>query len=478
MPTQPTTRTLRRALLLLVLLALLPLSARADRASQQTQAEHQIFLPQIVLPKTQPIFGGQIRPGNVGATAEHAVAANLHWVRYGDLLWSSVEPSAGARNWQSMAALEQELTTLAAHGLTTVLVVRSAPAWAQKVPGASCSAIKPAAYADFARFLGDVVRRYSQPPYSVRYWEIWNEPDVDPQLVAPDSGFGCWGDQHDPYYGGGSYGEMLKQVYPAIKQADPQAQVVFGGLLLDCDPANPPAGRPASACNSALFLEGALRAGAASAFDVLSYHGYAFWSPSPASVDWDLTQDSWRQRGGATLGKLAFLRTVMLRYQTNKPTLLTEAALLCTTSDCSGAYRAAQANSVVRLYLRASANQLLGAVWYTFDGPGWFGSGLLNSAQQPQPAYQALAFLSTLLRDARYQRTLGGGSLEGYRFVRNDTAYEIYWTNDASQTSLPLSSSVQSVYNIQGQAIVSPGDRLIVGFEPLIVVLREGTHAP
>jgi hypothetical protein len=478
-PKQPTTHAALRALLLLALLGLLPLAARANPQAQG-QADLQVFLPVIVQPEVTPIFGGQIRPGNVGATADLAAAGNIYWVRYGDVLWSAVEPTPGTRRWDTMAALEQELANLTAHNLTPVLVVRSAPAWAQKVPGATCSAIKSDAYDAFARFLGDLVQRYSQPPYRVRYWEIWNEPDVDPRLVDPNSGFGCWGDHTDPYYGGGSYGEMLQRIYPVMKQADPRAQVVFGGLLLDCDPADPPPDRPAGVCNSALFLEGALRSGGGAAFDVLSYHGYSYWSASPANVDWDLNQSSWRKRGGATLGKLSFLRDVMQRYQANRPILLTEAAVLCTGSaaECGGPYRAAQANSIVRLYMRAAANHLLGAVWYTFDGPGWYASGLLDSAQQPQPAYQSLAFVSTLLRGARYYSALGSGSLEGYRFVRGGDSYEIYWTNDGSQASVPLPANTQNVYTIQGQAIVSPGDRLIVGFEPVIVELREGTHAP
>ena len=51
---------------------------------------------------------------------------------------------------------------------------------------------------------------------------------MDPKLVDPDSVFGCWGDNDDDYYGGGYYADMLKMVYPAVKSADPQAQVLIG----------------------------------------------------------------------------------------------------------------------------------------------------------------------------------------------------------------------------------------------------------
>ena len=60
----------------------------------------------------------------------------------------------------------------------------------------------------FAGFMRDLVARYSVPPYNIKYWEIWNEEDVDPSLVGPTSGFGCWGDATDPYYGGGGYAEF------------------------------------------------------------------------------------------------------------------------------------------------------------------------------------------------------------------------------------------------------------------------------
>ena len=55
---------------------------------------------------------------------------------------------------------------------------------------------------DFGEFLAAAVNRYSGPPYNVRHFEIWNEPDIDPDLVPGDSLFGCWGDSDDDLYGG------------------------------------------------------------------------------------------------------------------------------------------------------------------------------------------------------------------------------------------------------------------------------------
>ena len=76
------------------------------------------------------------------------------------------------------------------------------------------------------------------------------------------------GDINDPYFGGEFYAQMLKAAYPAIKAADPQAQVLVGGLLLD----NP----DVATNNTALFLEGILRGGGSPFFDAVSFHCYSY----------------------------------------------------------------------------------------------------------------------------------------------------------------------------------------------------------
>jgi len=49
--------------------------------------------------------------------------------------------------------------------------------------------------------MSELVTRYSKPPFNIKYWEIGNEPDIDPSLIAPTEPFGCWGDQNDEFYG-------------------------------------------------------------------------------------------------------------------------------------------------------------------------------------------------------------------------------------------------------------------------------------
>jgi hypothetical protein len=354
--------------------------------------------------------------------------------------------------------------------MTPVVIVRGAPGWAQKVAGETCGPIKADALGAFADFMRELVTRYSVAPYNVKYWELGNEPGVDPGLVPGDSVFGCWGDESDTYYGGGYYAEMLKQVYPAIKQANSSAQVVLGGMLLDCDPTNPPAGK---SCKPSQFLEGILRNGGANNFDIIAYHAYSYWSPG--QTDKDFEQAGWSHRGGGLLGKLDFIRSVQSRYGVNKPILMNEGSLLCYpgTPNCPGPeFLATQASYAVRMYLRTWANGLIGATWYTLNDASWRESEMLDSNRNVRPVYNSFKFVSTLLTNATLTGRLGEGSLEGYAFRSGSTTYQVYWTNNGSTRSVPAPSGIQAVYTSAGQRSTPSGNSVAVGYDPVIIEIR------
>ncbi|MBX0330775.1 hypothetical protein K2Z83_24260 [Oscillochloris sp. ZM17-4] len=414
-------------------------------------------------------FGVEINRGAVAGVAGRLGELGVTQVRYNGILWAEVEPTKGERRWENLASVEGELSAISAAGAAPTVIVRSAPTWARQVPGSACGPIRADALPDFAAFMGEVVARYSQPPYNVHRWELGNEPDIDPNLVAGGSPFGCWGDAGRADYGGAGYAAMLKAAYPAIKAADPQAQVILGGLLLFCDP-----GEPAAApCLPGRFFEGVLQAGGGDYLDVVAYHAYTYWDTK--GMDWDLQSPGWARRGGITLGKLQLLREVMRRYAVDKPVLMNEGGLLCYRSDPScgpGGFYADQANYMARLYARAAAGGLEGAVWFTLNGPGWQEGGLLDAAQQPRPAFQTLAFLSRLLGGATYVSGEVAGGVERHSFRKGDRSYTICWTNDGSDVEIPLPAGARTVYTLDG-ASAPAGARLRVGSEPQIVEMAD-----
>lgn len=440
--------------------------------TQVGQPDYTLYLPLAdhTASQTTSLFGVSLGRSNVNdTTIAHVATTGVSWVRYDAILWSEVEASPGVRDWSRLSQVEAELRTLAAAGVTVTVSVSSVPGWAQQVPGVACGPIAPAALEAFASFVGELVARYSVPPYNVRYWEIWNEPDIDPALVAGDSPFGCWGDAADPYYGGGAYATMLQRVYPAIKQANPAAQVLLGGLLLDCDPTH----ETAAACPSGQFLEGVLRNGGGAAFDILAYHSYAYWSP--VTHDWDQLHTAWEHRGGVFVGKLDFVRTIMRQYGVTKPVMLNEGCLICLPSNTvcpGGTFLADQANYAIRLYTRAWASNVQAVIWYNLSREGWRQGGLLDSAGQPRPVYQALTFMTTLLRGATFAAPVTTGTLEGYTFFRGRSSYTVYWTNDGSSVKVTLPTATQAVYDYQGRLIPITDAAITVGFSPIFIVAQ------
>lgn len=413
-----------------------------------------------------PIFGVQISRGAVGASIGALAGIGGRLVRFDMLQWDQIEPRRGERNWQALADTEAELAAISAGGGVPMVIIRGAPPWAQAAPGKACGPIRGEALGAFADFVGEAVRRYSGPPYNVRYWEFGNEPDAPFQLMSGDAVFGCWGDESAPLYGGAAYAEMLKAVYPAVKAADPQAQVVIGGLLLDCDPGGP------QPCTAGRFIEGVLANGGDAAFDILAYHSYTYWGP--VTQDWDLIFPKWSHRGGILLGKAAFLRETMQRYGVDKPLLMNEGAFLCYRNDPNCApqgFEEAKANYAARLFARAHQLGLYGALWYTLEGPGWQSSGLLDVNQQPRPAYHTLAFLQRTLGGAAYAGNARDGALEIHRFRKGNLLYEIAWTNDGSTRELPLPEGARARYTLSG-ASVPLGEKLGIGFEPVLVEIR------
>jgi hypothetical protein len=406
-----------------------------------------------------PMMGAEIKRLGSEKNVKLMRDTGARLVRHNSLAWSDVEPVEGERQWEAVAKLEKGIILAVEQGLEIILVVRSTPPWAQLYEGSYCGPIKPEKLSAFAAFLSDLVVRYGSPPFNVKYWELGNEPDVDHSVLPGDSVFGCWGDENDEYYGGGYYSEMLKAAYPAIKAADPSAQVLTGGLLLDCDPAHPPEGKD---CKPAKFLEGILLNGGGNYFDFVSFHGYPFYSSeSPeGELYYDEHFPSWEARGGVVLGKADYLRELMTQYGVDKPLIHTEGALICpdwNTTDCkppAEAFYQAQADYVVWLYVRNWADGVKGTIWYQFDGPGWRHSGMLTKDQEPKPAYLAFQFLLDELGEASYTgKVLEYPNLIGHEFISGTKKIWVLWSPDGQAHQAILPSNTTAVFDKFGEPI-------------------------
>jgi hypothetical protein len=426
-------------------------------------------------PAQGSIFGIELHSISESGGLDLLTESGARWVRRNALLWSDVEYLPGERNWQNVARLEAELLSAAESHLNTILIVRGTPHFACQVPGSACSAVAAQSFDEFADFVTAAVSRYSYPPYNVLFWEIGNEPDVDPSLVRSDSVYGCWGDQADPFYGGGHYAEMLKVVYPRVKAANPQAQVLIGGLLLDCNPANPPETSPASGklkdCSPGRFLEGILEAGGGSYFDAVSFHAYDYYGEGLGrygNLNWF---SLWNTTGPALQAKANYLEELLARYGWGgKPLLNTEVALICASNP---AVCASEAFTLTKAYYAAQVNAgalaagLKANLWYSLQG--WRDSGLVGAGNTPNLAYAAYAASVARLEGATSVAPLQlEAGLMGVAYTRRETTGWIVWAVDETIHTLALPQAPSQVFDVFGDAL-APVHPVEVGVAPVYI---------
>ena len=423
-----------------------------------------------------PTFGMQTHHITDFSLLDSAKAAGNYWIRYNGLLWSEVQPNnKNDSNWNPN--LDNFLKEANQRGMEVILIIRGTPEWAQKYAPYSCGPIREDKFNDFANFIQEVVNIYSEPPYNVTYFEIWNEPDdgratprnpKDPNDPAYHRQFGCWAEDNDPYGGGEYYGKMLKAIYPVFKNSS--AQLVLGGLLLPCDPRFPDSTWPASCptdpnwvhlTNRARFFEGILKeCGTTSCFDVVNFHGFNFYQIGLSPIQSERSTQFWGASGGSVVGKLDYLRDMMTTYGVDqKPVLLTEAGLIdyddysLKPSFNRQAFEEAKADYVLWLYTRNIALDVMGTTWYHFR-IGWKLSGLIDHNNRPLPAYRAYQVMTTTLGGAEYNRKLELGSgILGYEFRKGGRTIWVLFSEDGSTKTINKSVfpyTIRHVYNLMG----------------------------
>ncbi|RLT37379.1 MAG: hypothetical protein DWI57_13760, partial [Chloroflexi bacterium] len=191
--------------------------------------------------------GGQRR-----AALEKLAAAGFGWVRQ-RADWRLLQPSPGRYAW---AQMDDILADVTAAGLEVVIVLDGSPVWARapldRAPTDNPFA-PPAHNADFARFASAFALRYGE---SVRFYQIWDEPNIAPH----------WGNRLiEPV----AYGRMLAEVVPAIRAADADAVILLAALA-------PTADRGHTAIDEGWYLRRLYAAGAAPYFDAVAAQPFGF----------------------------------------------------------------------------------------------------------------------------------------------------------------------------------------------------------
>jgi hypothetical protein len=442
-----------------VILLLVPVTFQPASAQSSPNGNF-LYLPLLSrdsIATPYPIFGVHIEGAiNNGSGLPEAVQGGGYWVHFEAFDWDRIEPvysTPPAYHWETVD--EASLLNASQSGLNLIAIVKYTPGWAQKYPGSTCGPIKSEAFGRWADFLSSLVNRYKNPPYNIKFWELGNEPDTP--VWYSKSVFGCWGEVNDPYFGGEFYAQMLKAAYPAIKAADPQAQVLVGGLLLD----NP----DVATNNTALFLEGILRGGGGPFFDAVSFHSYSY----PGAAVGRMSNANWPGSVTGIPEKTFFIKDALARYGQGYKTLMnTEAALYCDNEspDCLKT----QAVFAARALVEGLALRLQSVVYYAMKND-YRGLGLLRNDGTPRPSYLAYKTVSSFLTKARYLRPAAGypAGIEGYSFLNSqNTPLDVIWSTNGTGITVPLLPG-SSAFDLNGNSLVPNAGAITVDYGPVYI---------
>ena len=282
------------------------------------------------------------------------------WARL-SLSWSDwVSPSEGNYNNSALSHFDRGVDLARAAGYKILVMVEQSPDWARTSTNKNAP---PDDNADLAAYMAFLANRYVG---RVEAYEVWNEPNL----------LWAWPSGPSPT----EYANMLRDVAPAIRGADPNAEIVFGGLNK----------------NDYVFVERAYNAipNLGDYFDVMALHPYPHNGRAP--------ETTWLDSKGR-IDKGAFsgyreVRASMLARGDVKPIWLTEFGW-STTSLYGGVSPETQASFLTRAYRCLEQDPYVEvATWYNlrneyweFDADKWVTQlGLLTTDFTRKPAFYAL----------------------------------------------------------------------------------------
>lgn len=305
--------------------------------------------------------------------------SDIRWLRTG-FVWAAIEGRKGA--WD-FARHDAAVAEAEGRGVRIMGLLHGSPGRAQPT-------IEH--LDDWLEFVRTTVTRYRG---RIPAWQIWNEPNLDQ----------FWKDPNPSHYA-----RLLKATFPVIRQADPQALIVWGGTsVLDWG-----------------FLDPALSE-AGDCFDVMAIHPYGYEDPrAPEAFIPDALEE---------------LRVLLRQHSlADKPLWFTEWGWPSHTGR-RGMTDYQQGQYIARAYLMALTAGMERGFWYEFqerretDEENEDAFGILEYDLKPKPAYRAYA---TLIR----VRPPGSEVLPGPMHTR--LVYHVGWRR-------PDGTAVHAVWNLWGR---------------------------
>jgi hypothetical protein len=204
----------------------------------------------------------EVEPEKRERTLRMIKEAGIRWIRQ-EFPWEDIEIHSKGdfvdrRHEPHRSAWEKydNIVELAEkYGINIIARLSNPPAWSREAGDELGERAPPDDFDDFGDFVYAVVSRYKG---RIKYYEIWNEPNIYPE----------WGEYPvDPE----AYTELLRVAYKRAKEADPDCVIISGALAptIELGPRD---------MNDFIFLQRMYDAGAKDSFDILAVQDYGLWS--------------------------------------------------------------------------------------------------------------------------------------------------------------------------------------------------------
>jgi hypothetical protein len=331
------------------------------------------------------------------------------WDHWPGVSWADLNPSQAVFKWSNLDAV---VDAAVSHGVDLVYTFGYTPSWVLSNP--TDGGMKA-----WQTFVTEIVSRYQG---RIRYWELWNEPNVE----------AFWG---------GTTAQLVTMAscaYGIIRNA--------GGAVLSPAP---------QGMNAHLWLDDYFAAGGGSFTDVVSFHGYVHGAPE------------------LIVSLVTDIRAVMARHGLSGAELWDtehswgdESWPLAATQDQRSAWLA-------RFIVLSFASKIARSIWYMYDSKDW---GTLADESSEQilatgVAYQQIykwmlgaTMSACTLSDNVYQcRLTRAGSYEGL----------IVWdvgavNNQTAGFSVP--SGFTQYQTLDGEIVsIAAGAQVPVGMKPILI---------
>ena len=336
--------------------------------------------------------------------------------------FEGIEPVEGEWHWDAM---DRIVRMYRESGMEIQYLLGFTPQWAAPLEfrdkGYEVWRGKQPRLDAWRKFVSETARRYKD---RIRYWEVWNEPDI-----------GFWTGTLDEYL------ELLKAAYEEIKAVDPKLHVMTGGFAIyDRNPA---------------FIEGVV-ARAPHSFDILAWHRHGDFQSFAREVD----------------GPLAALRA---KLTPPKPLYFNETAIASVDDT-----QRQQAEQLFKKLTFAWSRGAIGYTWYDLRNDGFdprnyeHNYGMLTNDFYPKAVYCAYNTIVSCLRGKRYLGQIElGPDRWGFVFGSSREQVVAAWSDapGASVEQYVLSTGARHATAVDLMGNASPGS-LIVDNKVLMTLSR------